>query len=766
MNGLKRASNGLENGAWYVFALPKAVVRFVVILTCTQVHVVGSTFFYLYIVFSLFDWRKGPNLVHFTVWAIGLAGEVTLFATTFIAGAECHFVRSSWNDDADRNDDDSCIDYWTKVDLIFYFVRILHIVALIGFYCSAWVTKVRRQSARKAEEGRLTESTPLLNGRHRSYSTQNGGTDLNGRRRGRTMSNANKAFSASASGRDEHAAFYRPKNLPHKSWWEYVRGYSLFFPYIWPRDSLKLKINVVICFVLVILQRIVNMAVPWQIGRVVKGLTAALKDVNAGEPLTMENFPLWEVLVLGFLWILQGNSGLLGSTRSLLWIPVSQYSYRGLTAAAFNHVHSLSLDFHLSKRTGEVLSALNKGSSINSFLEQITFQVIPMVFDLILSIWVFYYAFGPVYAEINMVDTCWYLYMTIKMASTRADQRREMTNADREEEAIKNDSISSYETVKYFNAEEYESRRYQDKVGTFQRAEKNVQSGMVMMNICQTAVFNIGRLVAALICGWQVAVGVRPVEDWFTIVSYLTQLQTPLNFFGTFYRTVQQAMISGERLLELFKIQPTVSDTPHAKPLQNFTGHIQWNNVSFSYDRRRPALRNISFECLPGTTTAFVGESGGGKSTIFRHMFRYYDCAEGSIELDGKNVKDLTISSVRRHIGVVPQDTALFNESIMYNLKYANPNATDEEVYDACRAASIHDRILSFPDQYATQVGERGLCLSGGEKQRVAIARTILKDPRIIMLDEATSALDSHTEQEIQDNVLEIAQGRTLLIIA
>jgi len=396
----------------------------------------------------------------------------------------------------------------------------------------------------------------------------------------------------------------------------------------------------------------------------------------------------------------------------------------------------------------------------------VTFQVVPMLFDLILSIYVFYHYYGAFYAEINLVDTCWYLYMTIKMASTRADQRRLMTNADREEEAVKNDSISSYETVKYFNAEEFESRRYQDRVGVFQTAEAKVQMGMVMMNICQTLVFNLGRIIAAMVCGWQVAVGVRTPGNWFMIVSYLTQLQGPLNFFGTFYRTVQQAMISGERLLELFKIQPTVVDTPHAEPLTNFQGHIRWNNVSFAYDRRKPALRNVSFDCAPGTTTAFVGESGGGKSTLFRHMFRYYDCDEGSIELDGKNVKDLTINSVRQHIGVVPQDTTLFNESLMYNLKYANPAATDEEVYQACIAASIHERIMSFPDKYETQVGERGMRLSGGEKQRVAIARTILKDPRIIMLDEATSALDTHTEQEIQDNVWKIGKGRTLLVIA
>ncbi|EGX96312.1 heavy metal tolerance protein precursor [Cordyceps militaris CM01] len=732
----------------------------------TVVHVLGSIFFYLYILFSLFDWKKGPNVVHLLIWVLGLAGEIVIFATTFKAAAACRMANPQAQLSAR-----GCFDHWIKLDLVLYFVRILHLTALIGVFSIAWICKVRSKRSDKLEDGFDHEQTPLLNGYQRSYETQNGDAISNGtigresyprRSRGRTMSNAAKN-AAPNSRKDENAAFYRPQKLPHKTWWEYIRGYSLFFPYLWPKDSVMLQLQVLVCFVLVIIQRIVNIIVPTQIGEVVKQLNHAIKEVQDGQPLTMDLFPLRASLFLGLLWILQG---MLGPLRSLLWIPVSQYSYRGLTTAAFNHVHSLSLDFHLSKRTGEVLSALNKGSSINSFLEQVTFQVIPMLFDLVLSISVFYYKFGPLYAQINLVDTCWYLYMTIKMASTRADQRREMTNADREEEAVKNDSISSYETVKYFNAEEYESNRYRDKVGAYQKAEAKVQIGMVMMNVCQTLVFNLGRILAALICGWQVAVGSRESSDWFVVISYLTQLQGPLNFFGTFYRTVQQSMISGERLLELFKIQPTVVDSPNAKPLENFSGHIRWKNVNFSYDRRRPALRNISFECQPGTTTAFVGESGGGKSTLFRHMFRYYECDEGSIELDGQDVRDLTISSVRRHIGVVPQDTTLFNESLMYNLRYANPNATDEEVYAACQAASIHDRILSFPDQYETQVGERGLRLSGGEKQRVAIARTILKDPRIIMLDEATSALDSHTEQEIQENVWDIGQGRTLLIIA
>jgi ABC-type transport system involved in Fe-S cluster assembly fused permease/ATPase subunit len=513
-----------------------------------------------------------------------------------------------------------------------------------------------------------------------------------------------------------------------------------------------------LCFILVILQRVVNILVPAQLGVV----TDVFDNSKAGDTV-------WLELALLILYkLLQGPSGLLGSLRSILWVPVSQHTYRALTTAAFEHVHSLSLDFHLGKRTGEVLSALNKGASINQFLEQVTFQVVPMLVDLLVAIVYFYIKFGPMYALFVSVITFYYLYLTIRMAATRADQRRDMVNADREEEAVKNDSIMSYETVKYFNAERREFDRYGDAIKKFQEAEAKVTYGINHMNMAQSVVFMCGLLVALLTCGYQVSRGERSVGDFVQIVTYLNQLQGPLNFFGTFYRTVQSAMISGERLLELFKIQPTVVDKPDAKPLLECTGRIKWNNVGFSYDKRRTALHDLSFECKPGTTTAFVGESGGGKSTVFRLMFRYYNCGEGSIEVDGHDVKDLTIDSVRRFIGVVPQDTLLFNESLMYNLKYANPNATDEEVYDACRAAAIHDRIQSFPDGYATKVGERGLRLSGGEKQRVAIARTILKNPKIIMLDEATSALDGETEQKIQSKLIsgKFGQDRTLLIIA
>ena len=324
----------------------------------------------------------------------------------------------------------------------------------------------------------------------------------------------------------------------------------------------------------------------------------------------------------------------------------------------------------------------------------------------------------------------------------------------------------SYETVKYFNAESYEFNRYRQAVRDFQSSEYKVLISLNIMNVSQNVVFTLGLIVTCFISAYQVTSGQRLVGDFTALIAYMTQLQGPLNFFGTFYRSIQFAMINSERMLELFKEQPTVVDDPDAKPLPSCQGNIRFSDVEFSYDKRKRALKSVHFECQPGTTTALVGESGGGKSTIFRLLYRFYNVEEGSLQIDGHDVRDITIDDLRRHMGVVPQDTVLFNESIMYNLKYARPDATNDEVYAACKAASIHDKILAFPDGYNSRVGERGLKLSGGEKQRIAIARTILKNPRIILLDEATAALDSETEQNIQEALRQLSQGRTTLVIA
>ncbi|PKS10065.1 hypothetical protein jhhlp_004690 [Lomentospora prolificans] len=741
------------------------------------VYVLGSSCVYLYFTVTLFEWKDSPGLAHILTWSLAFIAEAILFLCSFRYAERCKTLLI----DTGSSSGGRCLDHWEQIDVMLSLTRVALLFGVCCIYACMW-SRVRHDEPSKEEgfESRTVrhslhrmpstdsadtiaeESTPLLAANGRSYHTrETAGSherDLGG---AETM--ANYAATTAGPYRDDQAAFYRPEKLPKRNWFEYLRGYTLFWPYLWPRDSFWLKFRVFICFVLLVLQRGINILLPYQIGQVTNRLANANHDGNMATMMSdMPWVMLWSV---NLLMLLQGQAGLLGSIRSIIWVKVSQYSYKALETAAFEHVHSLSLDFHLGKRTGEVLSALNKGGAINTFLEQVTFQLLPLIVDLFLAIYFFTRMFDSTYGTIVSVNVFWYLYLTVKMAQTRADQRREMTNADREEEAVKNDSITSYETVKYFNAEQYEFRRYRAAIDNYQRAEAKVSYGTNLMVIVQTTVFISGLTVALTVGAFQVWNGFRTVGDFVTLMAYLQQMQGPLNFFSQFYRVIQQALISGERLLELFKIQPSVEDLPNAKDLLKCNGHIRWSGVKFSYGNQ-PALKNLEFECKPGTTTAFVGESGGGKSTVFRLMFRYYNCSEGSIEIDGQDVKDLTIDSVRRYIGVVPQDTILFNETLMYNLKYARPGCTDEEVYEACRAASIHDKIMAFPDRYNTKVGERGLRLSGGEKQRVAIARTILKNPKIIMLDEATSALDSRTEQQIQRGVLSVGQGRTVLIIA
>jgi ABC-type transport system involved in Fe-S cluster assembly fused permease/ATPase subunit len=739
----------------------------------TAIYVCASAFFYSLFLISLVDTTPSPNPAHFLTWVVALIVESVLLVAAAALYTSPHEEVNSLRGH-DKGFHETATD-WEAAELGVDAVRVIILTFLVAFYI---IFSLERSANNRRSS--CDETSPLLinghangspvpangaieganhsNGYLESGSGESGINALDGL--SQTGSTADDVASGGAGRRkspEENPGFYKPTTAPNRTWYEYLKGYSVFFPYLWPHKSPHLQLIVVACFCIVILQRAVNIAVPLQMGIVTNQLSG--KDGATGMPWVSIS------LLIAFKF-LQGTSGILGAIRSVLWIPISQYSYKALTTASFEHVHSLSLDFHLGKRTGEVLSALNKGNAINNFLEQITFQVLPMVFDLGVAIFYFGIKFDAYYALVVAIITFAYLYLTIRMARWRGVQRREMTNLGREEEAVKNDSLTSYETVKYFNAEDYEFRRYRSAVTAFQKMEYKVTISLNILNISQNMVFMTGLLVTSFIAAYQVTTGVRDVGDFVSLMTYMAQLQQPLNFFGSFYRGVQSAMISGERLLELFKERPTVVDSPTAKPMPTCEGAIRFQNVKFSYDERKPALEDLTFNCRPGTTTAFVGESGGGKSTVFRLLFRFYNSLDGSIQVDGNDVKDITIDSLRRHIGVVPQDTILFNETLMYNLRYSNPNATDEDIYAACRAASIHDKIIAFPDGYDTKVGERGLRLSGGEKQRVAIARTIIKNPRIIMLDEATAALDSDTEQNIQDALRTLSEGRTMLVIA
>ncbi|KAL4763962.1 putative vacuolar ABC heavy metal transporter (Hmt1) [Aspergillus foveolatus] len=701
------------------------------------IYVVGSFFDYAIILVSLLDTVPSPTFAQFVPWLVAAPLEMVILALSVSIYSRPHHEPAVGAPTGGKLR--GGITSWEAAGVVCNSIRLLVLLMLVMLYtCSSLRSpSVGRKEARLNGDG-PNETTGLLR-----PGTENG-----------------HAYGSTNGAHGDHKPadpWVRPTTQPSTSWWEYLSGYSLFFPYLWPSKSRRLQLVVLVCFLLIILQRVVNVLVPLQVGIITNKLS------HQGDEFRV---PWFEIcLYILFRW-LQGNQGLIGSLRSTLWIPVSQYSYMELSTAAFEHVHGLSLDFHLGKKTGEVLSALSKGSSINTFLEQVTFQVVPMLVDLCVAIVYFLVALDAYYALVVTIVTFCYLYVTIRMAQWRAEIRRQMVNSSRQEDAVKNDSMVSYETVKYFNAEEYEFGRYRGAVSDFQRAEYHVLFSLNLMNTSQNTIFMLGLLIACFIAAYQVSLGQRDVGQFVSLLTYMAQLQGPLNFFGTFYRSIQSALINSERLLELFREQPTVVDRPNARPLAVCKGDIKFDNVEFSYDARKPALNGLTFHCEPGTTTALVGESGGGKSTVFRLLFRFYNSERGRILVDGHDVESITIDSLRRHIGVVPQDTVLFNETLMYNLKYANPSATDEDVYEACRASSIHDKIMSFPDGYNTKVGERGLRLSGGEKQRVAIARTILKNPRIILLDEATAALDTETEEHIQGALSTLSRGRTMLVIA
>ncbi|BFZ58830.1 ATP-binding cassette-type vacuolar membrane transporter Hmt1 [Savitreella phatthalungensis] len=554
-----------------------------------------------------------------------------------------------------------------------------------------------------------------------------------------------------------HATPYQKDAMPPKSTGgaiTYLRKFFVFFPHLWPKDDRKLQLVVMFCFVLLLAARVINVLVPRQLGIVTDGLAHSESNV------------WWSVLIYVSLRFLQSNMGVLGALRTQLWIPVGQYTYRSLATSSFEHVHSLSLDFHIGKKTGEVLSALDKGSAINSFLEQLVFNVLPVIVDLFVAVVYFLVEFDALFAMIVGAMTVAYLFATVKITEWRTNIRRDMVNKSRDEYGVKADSITNYETVKYFNAERWEFARYRKAVETFQAAEWKVLSSLNLMNVTQNLIFTLGLLAVCLLSAYRVSFGQSTVGGFVAILTYMAQLQGPLNFFGTLYRSLQSNLVNAERMLELFTQGATVKDADDARELVLSAGQVRFDDVTFSYDGRRPALQNLSFVARPGQTVALVGESGAGKTTILRSLFRFYDVTSGSITIDSQDIRSVTMDSLRRTVGVVPQDTVLFNDTILFNIRYAKPDATIEEVHEAARQAQIHDKIVSWPDGYESKVGERGLRLSGGEKQRIAIARTILKNPSVILLDEATSALDTTTERHIQRALDTLSQGRTTIVIA
>jgi ABC-type transport system involved in Fe-S cluster assembly fused permease/ATPase subunit len=538
------------------------------------------------------------------------------------------------------------------------------------------------------------------------------------------------------------------------------------WPYIWPGDRVDLKMRVVWSVVLLLVAKFATLSVPFTFKWAIDALTGA--DTA---PVQASNWPLWLIasplimtLSYGAIRVLMA---VLTQWRDGIFARVAMHAVRKLAFLTFVHMHELSLRFHLERKTGGLTRVLERGRlGIEVIVRMVILQLVPTVVEVTLLMGVLLWQFDWRYVLATMITVVVFMYYTYIATEWRIEIRRKMNESDTDANTKAIDSLLNYETVKYFSAEEREAARYDRSMEGYERASVKTYTSLAVLNTGQAVIFTVGLTATMLMCAIGVRRGTNTVGDFVMVNAMMIQLYQPLNFMGMVYREIKQAVIDIEKMLGVLSRNPEVKDVSGAKPLIVTSGSVRFDDVRFSYDLERPILKGLSFEVPAGKTVAIVGPSGAGKSTISRLLFRLYDISGGKILIDGQDIRNVTQSSLRASIGMVPQDTVLFNDTIRYNIRYGRWDATDTEVEQAAQLAQIDDFIRMSPKGYETQVGERGLKLSGGEKQRVAIARTILKGPPILVLDEATSALDSHTEQEIQDALERVSRNRTSLVIA
>ena len=538
------------------------------------------------------------------------------------------------------------------------------------------------------------------------------------------------------------------------------------WPYIWPSDRVDLKMRVVWSVVLLLLAKVATLAVPFTFKWAIDALTGA----NSA-PVQASNWTFWLIasplimtLSYGGLRVLMA---VLTQWRDGIFARVAMHAVRKLAYLTFVHMHELSLRFHLERKTGGLTRVLERGrTAIEVIVRMVILQLVPTIVEVSLLTLVLLWKFDWRYVVSTMIMVVIYMYYTYLATEWRIEIRRKMNDSDTDANTKAIDSLLNYETVKYFNAEEREAARYDRSMARYEQASVKTYTSLALLNTGQAVIFTAGLTTTMLMCAIGVRSGHNTVGDFVMVNAMMIQLYQPLNFMGMVYREIKQAVIDIEKMFSVLSRRAEITDVPGAKPLVVTSGTLRFDNVQFAYEPDRPILRGLSFEVPAGKTVAIVGPSGAGKSTISRLLFRLYDVSSGRILIDGQDIRTVTQASLRASIGMVPQDTVLFNDTIRYNIRYGRWDATDAEVEGAARLAQIDGFIRMSPKGYETQVGERGLKLSGGEKQRVAIARTVLKAPPILVLDEATSALDSHTEREIQDALDRVSRNRTSLVIA
>ncbi len=535
-------------------------------------------------------------------------------------------------------------------------------------------------------------------------------------------------------------------------------------PYVWPKNRPDLRRRVVLAVIALVLAKVITVTTPFAYKAAVDWLTGSATGEDAVSAATLAYLPIMLIIAYGLGRVLMIGFNQL---RDVLFTRVGQNAVRALANQVFRHLHRMSLRFHLERRTGGLSRVIERGkSAVELIIRMGVLNSVPTLLELTLVCGMFAFFFGPEYALVILMTLGLYVLFTLKASEWRMAIRRELNASDNDASTKAIDSLLNYETVKYFGNEDWESRRFDQSMANYEQAAIRTFYTLGFLNAGQALIFSIGLTVCMLMSANAVAAGTQTIGDFVLINSLLIQLYIPLNFMGMIYREIKQGLVDIETMFALMEKDPEIKDKPGAKALRVPDGTIRFENVEFSYDGKRQTLRGVDFTVPAGQMVAIVGPTGAGKSTISRLLFRFYDVNGGRILIDGQDIREVTQESLRAAIGIVPQDTVLFNDTIRYNIRYGRPDATDEEVREAARMAQIDGFIRDLPDGYESMVGERGLKLSGGEKQRVAIARTILKSPPILMLDEATSALDSHTEKEIQDAFDRVAENRTTLVIA
>ena len=535
------------------------------------------------------------------------------------------------------------------------------------------------------------------------------------------------------------------------------------WPYIWPSDRSDLKQRVALAIVALVLAKIVTVLVPYAYKWATDALTAPVGEGGAGVP-AFAVVPIMLVVAYGAGRILMIG---LNQVRDALFAKVGQHAVRQLAYKTFSHIHTLSLRFHLQRKTGGLSRVIERGIKGIEIIVRFTILItLPTILEFGLVAGVIGYQFSWVYVVIVAGMITLYIWFTVKTSEWRIAIRREMNESDTDANSKAVDSLLNFETVKYFGNEKLEMSRFDNAMAGYERAAVRTLTSLAVLNFGQTVIFTLAMIACMGLSAQAVMAGTQTIGDFVMINALLIQLYQPLNFIGTIYREIKQGLTDIEAMFDLLDVDPEVADKPGAPALAVTQGSIRFENVRFHYDPEREILKDVSFEVPAGKTVAIVGPSGAGKSTISRLLFRFYDVTGGRILIDGADLRDVTQASLRAVIGMVPQDTVLFNDTIRYNIRYGRADASDAEVEEAAQMAQIGDFIKALPQGYETEVGERGLKLSGGEKQRVAIARTILKAPPVLILDEATSALDTHTEQEIQSALDTVSRDRTTLVIA